>query len=121
MEYLQQNNPTNVFFMFLMMDLLPDSGKILNQMDLSMTQLTMYFILFYSSITYKQNWRRWMIFFHDDCGVIPNEKKNGITLSVFIGFENIESQNIIYMAGEKMFTVIEPDEYHYKVRKSNTF
>ena len=30
MEYLQQNNPTNVFFMFLMMDLLPDSGKILN-------------------------------------------------------------------------------------------
>ena len=49
----------------------------------------------------KQNWRRWMIFFHDDCGVIPNEKKNGITLSVFIGFENIESQNIIYMAGEK--------------------
>jgi hypothetical protein len=69
----------------------------------------------------KGNLRRWLTFFDDECGIILNENKNDITMSVFIGFENVQSKNIISIASEKKFTIIEPDKYHYKVRTSTTF
>ena len=53
----------------------------------------------------------WPTFFDDDCGVILNEEKNGITMSVFIGFENAQSKGVSIAI--KQITIIEPSEYHY--------
>ena len=60
----------------------------------------------------------WPTFFDDDCGVILNEEKNGITMSVFIGFENAQSKGVSIAI--KQITIIEPSEYHYRVRTSTT-
>lgn len=66
--------------------------------------------------------RRWSTFFDDESGVIPNCKKESISMSVFLGFEEVQSKNILSVASERMITIIEPNKYyHYKVRTSATF
>jgi hypothetical protein len=60
---------------------------------------------------YRPNLRRWNTFFDVECGVIPNYKKDSITMSVFIGFERVQSRNILSIASERMITIIEPNTF----------
>jgi hypothetical protein len=147
LEYLQQKNPTNEFFNvfhdgqitrfwinFRLDGLIYDTtdnvfhivifNYNLNEDGLIEIDETLKKFREFIQMEKPQDRRilmRWGNFFDDECGIVPNGNKDGITISVFLGFENVLSKNIVSMAGEKMFTVIGPDEYHYCVYTSTTF
>lgn len=65
----------------------------------------------------RRKLRQWCTYFDDESGLIERSKKDSVKISVFIGFDEVPSENVVSVATEKEYVIIEPFENDYRVIK----